>query len=487
MKDISADMARKIVAWRRDPVFFVRDQFGVEPDPWQRELLEAFPDPEKRHIAMQACAGPGKTAGLAWCGWNFLSCYAEPGEHPKGAAISCTSDNLRDNLWPEMAKWQERSDFLNAKFKWMKKKIECKDAPNTWFLSARSYSKSATPDEQGRSLSGLHSKFIIYLIDESGDINPAVLRSAEQGLSTVGGFKKILQAGNPTSHQGMLYLAATKQANKWMIIRITGDPDDPRRSPRIDKAHSQEQIDEWGRDNPWVMAYILGLFPPSSINSLFSPDEVEDAMAQHLREHDYAYSQKRLGIDVARFGDDRTVIAPRQGLAAFPCVTMRNARTPEIVARVIKAKFDWGSEVEFVDGTGGWGAGVVDGLHQGGYNPIEVLFNEKAFDPRYYNKRAEMYFNFSKWVKRGGALPKSTTLKRELTEMTYTYKDSKLIMESKEQIKKRLGFSPDEGDGYALTFAHEDAPAKTLADQIAGKMQQQQKPRDWDPYADDRV
>ena len=308
----------------------VRDLFNVEPDFWQLEALEAFAseDKAKMRISLQACAGPGKSAVLAWMGWNFLLCYGKPGSHPKGAVISITSDNLKDNLWPEFSKWQGRSELLLGLFTWTKERIFCKDHPSTWFLSARSWPKTADAEEQGRTLSGLHAEFILILIDESGDIPVAVLKSGEQALTKTL-FGKMVQAGNPTSQDGMLYAASTTLAHLWYVIRITGDPDDPKRSPRIDLEWAKEQIKTYGRDNPWVMAFILGLFPPSSLNIMIGPDEVAKAMGRHLTEDIYVSAQKRLGVDVARFGDDRTVLFPRQGLAGRKPVIMRGARTNE--------------------------------------------------------------------------------------------------------------------------------------------------------------
>jgi phage terminase large subunit len=115
--------AATIQHWRENPVAFVYDNFKVEPDAWQKKVLEAFADPTKHRISMQACAGPGKSAVEAWCGWNFLGCYGEVGEHPKGAAVSITKENLRDNLWAEFAKWQERSEYLKAAFEWQKQQL----------------------------------------------------------------------------------------------------------------------------------------------------------------------------------------------------------------------------------------------------------------------------------------------------------------------------------------------------------------------------
>lgn len=453
----------KIKAWRENPAQFVHETLGVqEIDPWQKQVLEAFPcmDPDKLRISMQACAGPGKSAVLAWCGWNFLSCYGSRGEHPKGAAVSITGDNLADNLWPEFSKWQSRSEFLLSAFKWTKSRIFSVSHPETWFMSARSFSKTADTEEQGRTLSGLHSKFVLALVDESGDIPLAVAKAAEQALSTSPIFGKILQAGNPTSRDGMLYAAASTFRHLWYIVRITGDPEDPNRSQRIGIEWAREQIRAYGRNDPWVKALILGEFPEGAINSLLSPEEVEAAMGRHLPEDAYAFAQKRLGVDVARFGDDRSVIFPRQGLAAFQPIEMRGVRSNVVGDRVIKAKIDWDSELEFVDGTGGYGAGVIDHLIQAKYAPIEVNFSGQAIDPRFANKRAEMWWNMAEWVKRGGALPHLSQLSRELTTPTYSYREGKILIEPKERIKERLGFSPDLADGLGLTFAHPDMPGK---------------------------
>jgi hypothetical protein len=297
---MTTEAANKIKLWRKNPVQFVRDNFQVEPDRWQESVLSNFSNPETKRQAMMACAGPGKSAVLAWCGWNFLSCYGAIGQHPKGAAVSITNDNLSDNLWAELAKWRNRSPYLMAAFEWTKTRVFAKDHPETWFLSARSWAKTANAEEQGRVLSGLHSEYVIYLIDESGDIPSAVLRAAEQGLANckVG---KILQAGNPTSQEGMLYHSVINQRANWQITNITADPDDPNRSSRIDKAWAQSQIDMYGRDNPWVQAYILSQFPSASLNTLLSVEEVEASMKRFVAEKDYIFSQKRIGVDVARF------------------------------------------------------------------------------------------------------------------------------------------------------------------------------------------
>jgi hypothetical protein len=464
--------------WRHNPIDQVRECFQAEPDPWQADVLMAFADPLKPRISLQACAGPGKTAVESWCGWNFLSCYGTRGEHPKGAAVSITSDNLKDNLWPEFAKWQSRSPYLSSAFTWNKERIVANDHPATWFFSARSWPKSASPDEQGKTLSGLHSKYLCYLIDESGAIPSTVLRAAEQGLSNCV-FGKVLQGGNPISLEGMLHAAAGALRDQWYVVVVTGDPDDPGawvHSPRLAHLHTgastcscpkcwaRQQIQTYGRENPWVMSYILGKFPPTSLNALLSPEDIEAAMARSFEPSAYLWAQARLGVDVARYGDDRTVIFPRQGKRAFLPHVMRHARdsavSTDIATAVLRerAKFTsalgYGRAPVIMDATGGWAAGASDVLRAGDPEcpPINVQFHAKGLDRRYKNRRAELYFAGAEWVKQGGWLPKIEGLSAEATTPTYTFSGGEFMMEPKEQVKIRLGRSPDLWEAFLLTF-----------------------------------
>lgn len=454
-----ADVIRR---WRHDPCAMVREAFKAEPDIWQQEALRAFAskDHPKLRIALQACAGPGKTSVLAFCAWNFLACYAQIGEHPKGAAVSITSDNLKDNLWSELSKWRERSPWFVDRFEWTKERVFAREHPSTWFISARTWAKSASSEEQGRTLSGLHAKFVLYLIDESGDISPAVGKAAEQGLSNCT-WGRIVQAGNPTSHQGMLYQAALSP-DTHKVISITADPDDPRRSTRIDIEWAREQIRLYGRENPWVMAYILGVFPPSSINTLLSPDDVQQAMRRNPSEDQYAFAARILGVDCARFGDDPWVIFPRQGIVAFNPVVMRNPKTQDAAGRVALAWNNWDADACFVDDTGGYGGGCIDALGLAGYAPIPVNYSGKANDPRYFNKRAEMAFLAADWVKRGGCLPNIPEIVGEATAAVYWLHEGKLRLEDKAQIKLRLKRSPNYWDAFSQTFAQPIAPRASL-------------------------
>lgn len=456
MTDKTERARARIQEWRRDPVKFAVDVFGITPDQWQVDAMAVLGgdyDPARR-LCMKACTGPGKSATLAWMGWHRLVCFAAKGEHPKGAALSITADNLKDNLWAELAKWQGRSEFLKSAFTWTKEKIYANDHPETWFLSARSFAKDANAEAIGRALSGLHSQFPFVLLDETGDMPVAVGRAANQIFTGNPRDAAIIQAGNPTSTSGLLYESCTKASDSWDIITITADPDDPKRTPRVSIEHAQEMIRTYGKDNPWVMATILGLFPPTGFNSLLGPDDIDASVARRYKADAIHGAPIVLGGDVARQGDDSSAIARRQGRVAYPIRTMRIPDTMLVAQQFIQEAHLHNADGFFVDETGGYGAGVIDAMRQLGHDVVGVQFGGKASDYRYYNKRSEMYFELAKWVKDGGQLPDDRELKEELCATTFVYQGDKFRIVEKEIIKDMIGRSPDKADALALTFAY---------------------------------
>jgi phage terminase large subunit len=485
-----AEASRRLREWRADPLRFARECFGIEPDAWQVEALELLGKPGRKRIALKACAGPGKTAVLAWAGWHRLACFCAPNEHPKGIAVSITGDNLRDNLWAEMARWRNASAFLQRAFEWTGTRVFARDHAETWFLAAKSWPKSADLEAIGRTLSGLHSRFPFYLIDESGDIPPNMLRSAEQGLSNCDDGL-IVTAGNTTSQAGLLYEASVRlrgaqEGGKFEVISITADPDDAKRTPRVDIEWARQQIASYGRENPWVMAYVLGQFPPGSINALLSVEEAEEAMDRSPAPGSYEWAEKRLGVDVARYGDDRTVIFPRQGLAAFQPAVMRHARgspvSVDIANRVMGMLNELGAEQAFFDDTVGWAHGAVDVLRAAGRSPYAVQFDKPSANPRYVNMRAQMWMEMAEWVKAAGCLPRIPEMVAELTSPTYFFSNGKFQIEAKDQVKKRLGRSPDLADALALTWALPDTPARQGSG-IRNLKRERETLDGYDPYA----
>jgi phage terminase large subunit len=472
----------KLAEWHDSPLQFVRDVFGVEPDDWQIDVLLAVTVNER--VAMCACKGPGKTCVLAWICWWFMSTRLEPNI----AAVSISGDQLRDGLWKELAKWQLKSEFLRKTFKLTKTRAYALDFPDTWWISARSFSKSADSNQQADSLAGLHSDNIMIVLDEAAGMPNALMATAEAALSSCKDGK-IIMAGNPTTTDGPLYNATTVHRSNWHVTNITSDPKDPKRTPRVSAEWAQQQIDMWGEDNPWVLVNIFGKFPPGSINSLLTQSEVEAAQKRVFDPSVLNDAQRRIGVDVARFGDDRTVIYPRAGMVAYPPVTLRNMDSHDVAARVAKEYYEFGAEMVFVDDTGGYGGGVIDCLIRSGISPIPVNFSGKATDPRYYNKRSEIWFLLADWVKRGGVLPRGADIIRELSSVEYGFQNSKFRLEDKNQLKQRLGYSPDMADALAMTFAVAEGSSQSSLYDAYGRLRNKNKRVlfDYDPLSDERM
>ncbi len=442
------EVGSKLSEWREHPAQFVEEQFGVTPDAWQAEALEAFPCSPL--LAMRACAGPGKTACLAWLGWNYLLTR----EEPYVGATSITGDNLKANLWTELGRWYSKSKLLQAWFTKTKTTIFANHFPQTWKLEARSWAKDANPEQIGNTLAGVHADYVMWILDETGDYPDAVLPACEAIFAGNPKEAHIVQAGNPTRRGGPLYHAVMDRTKRWRVITITADPDNPNRTPRVSVEHASRQIELWGRDNPWVKVKIFGEFPDADFNALISPDEVEAAMRRYYRAHEIGNAAKILGVDVARYGNAASAICSRQGIQCFPIKKYRGINSTQGASVVSRIWQEFGAHACFVDGTGGFGAGWVDQLQALGRAPIGINFGGQANNQtRYANKRAEMYFEGAEWIKRGGALPESRELAAVLTQTTYGFQRDRLLLEPKEDIEARLGYSLDEADSWALTFA----------------------------------
>ena len=451
-QDVGPAPAEKIKLWREHPVAFVSDVFGIKPDPWQAEGLECFPHTPR--LALAACKGPGKTALLAWLGWNFL--LTRP--HPMIGATSISGANLKANLWTELARWHGKSTLLQAMFEQTKSEVFLREHPKTWKLEARTWPVDADGTQIGNALAGVHAAHVMWLLDESGSYPTAIMPTCEGIFAGAPEEAHIVQAGNPTSLEGPLYRACTIARDVWRVIHITADPDDPKRTPRVSVEHAREQIRQYGADNPWVLVNIFGKFPPGSLNALIGPDAVEAAMKRLKRPEDIAASPRILGVDVARYGDDQSVIFPRQGVQAFLPKAFRNADSLQGAGAVATTWRDWDADACFIDNTGGFGAGWIDQLGNLKRTPIGVGFSEKSSDLKYFNKRAEMYFLAVEWIKNGGALPECPELLAALTQTTYMFKGDKLLLEDKDMVKAKIGYSPDHADAFVLTFAHPVAP-----------------------------
>lgn len=475
----------RLRSWRKDPAQFVRDVFRAEPDAWQLDALSSVAGEPK--TAMSACKGPGKSCLLAWVVWWFLAVHVDA----QVIGVSITADNLRDNLWKELAVWRSKSELLQRAFEYSAERIKSVDRPSTWWASARAFAQQADPTQQANTLAGFHGENVLVVLDEVGDYPEGVLAAAEAIFANEVNAKLVV-AGNPTRTDGPLYRIVTRDAARWNVITITGDPDDPKRSPRISLEWARSEIERWGRDNPWVMVNILGKFPPAASDQLIAISDVIAAMGREVPALGSSTDARVWGLDPARFGDDEAVLFRRRGVQATKHHTWRGldgTQLGDAVAKLIleSQENDTQPDAVFVD-VGGVGASAYDRLRFLGWKDVvrPVDFGSSASDQRFLNKRAEIWWAMNEWLKTMPAvLVKDPVLQAELTAPRFWFrtvnKRTAFALEPKEDLKSRGVPSPNRADALALTFAAPVAPRSRHAPH--DPFNRQRCETDYDPLA----
>jgi len=492
----------KAAAWRRDARIFVRDVCKDTPDAWQDEFLAALSGieigglpPPRPMLALKACKGPGKSRAMAWAIWWWLFTRW----HANAIALSITWDNLRDNLWTELARVQTQSWALQTLFVHTGERIVAKQYPKDWWCSARSFPQNADKTQQANTLAGMHGRHPAVFCDEVGDYPDGVVVAAEAIFSTQVDGKpvdgRLVIAGNPTRIDGPLYRVCTKDRLRWWVKEITGDPDDPGRATRIDREWAQAQIDQWGRDNPWVLVNIFGKFPPVQFNKLLGPDDVDAAARREIPRSVYQDEPVIMGLDVARYGDNETVLTRRQGLMTFRQMYWRKTDLMTQADQIANEYFIHKPAALFVDDSG-LGGGLYDRLRQFGVSAIQVDAGGTPLEQRFDDRRAEMWWRMKEWLLKGGCIPNDPALRSELVAPVFKYeprgKITKFCLETKQDMVKRGLASPDHADSLALTFAAPVAfsigPFQRTDPQFAPLTHQPVRggtEPDWDPYGAD--
>jgi hypothetical protein len=284
------------------------------------------------------------------------------------------------------------------------------------------------------------------VIDEVADIKPTVWEDIIQpALADRKGFALFIGTPHGLNLFSELFFRATSLPD-WHSARYTVydtdalDPDEVKRMRRdmTETAFSREMLCD---------------FSAAGDDQVLSLSDCETAAQRHLHESEYSYAPRIIGVDPARFGNDRSVIIQRQGRVAFPPIVHHKIDNMQLAGHVASIIQGWQPDAVFIDA--GNGAGVIDRLRQLGHDIVEVHFGGKAISPEYFNKRDEMLFTMAEWVRTVGCIPNLPALKHDLAAPTYYFAaDNRKRVESKDDIKKRGLPSPDLGDALALTFAH---------------------------------
>lgn len=311
------------------------------------------------------------------------------------------------------------------------------------------------------------------VMDEVAQMKPEVWDEIIQpALSDRKGWAWFIGTPKGINLFSSLFFAADNRAD-WARARYTVYDTDALDPVEVERLRTSMSETAWARE------YLCD-FSAAGDDQLLSLTDVETAARREHPPGSNDYAPRILGVDPARFGDDRSVMYPRQGLIALPPAVYRGIDNMTLAGHVARRIDQWEPDAVFIDA--GAGAGVIDRLRQLGYDVTEVNFGGKPNDPRFVNKRSEMWFDLAEWVKGGGAIPNDTNLKLELATPTYKYDSAnRIALESKDDIKKRLpdAGSPDLADALALTFAHPVAKRSLMA-QFGARTR---KPADYDPLA----
>lgn len=483
---VQDELIELVASWTHDPLGFVLGAFewGTGelsefdgPDEWQRSILATIGErlrageisvQEAIQVAVASGHGIGKSALVSWIILWAVSTH----EDTKGVVTANTENQLKTKTWAEVAKWY-RLCITRTWFELTATALFSKDPDHekTWRIDMVPWSERNT-----EAFAGLHNKGkrILLVFDEASAINDLIWEVSEGALTDADTEIIWCCFGNPTQNIGRFRECFGKFKHRWITRQI-----DSRTVAMTNKAQLQKWVDDYGEDSDFVRVRVRGVFPSASSNALIGPDDIEAAQSRHYSEHQYSFAARILGVDVARQGADSSMLAPRQGKVAFK---MRQLRIPDtmLVANAVAQAMDkFKPDATFVDATGGYGVGVIDALRQVNRTPIEVYFSGKATDPRYFNKRSEMWFEMAKWIKDGGALPSDPELAEELAAATYTFQGDKFRLCDKDDIKDLIGRSPDKADALALTFAFPVAPSLK---HIHPSFEQRGVTAEYDPY-----
>lgn len=430
-----------------------------KPDTWQEDVLEHIREAYEEggdigeilkgaiRIAVASGHGIGKTALVAWIIHWFMSVF----KNPQIVVTANTKTQLTTKTWRELSKWHSMS-LHEHWFDWAATTFKFKESPATWVANAIPWS-----EHNSEAFAGTHDENVLVIFDEASAVADVIWEVTEGAMTTANCIW--VAFGNPTKNTGMFAQCFKRFRHRWWGRKV-----DSRTAKMTDKKLLNEWIEDYGEDSDFVRVRVRGEFPRAGDLQLIPVDVVEEATQ---REYIVPRGTPRImGVDVARYGSDMSVIARRHGRKLEPLSKYRGLDTMQLAAVVAGKIRDERPDMVMVDGTG-IGAGVIDRLRQLGHDVIEVHFGSKA-DPGneniFYNKRIEMWVRMGTWLKTAD-IPRDPELYDDLISPEYYY-DVKMRMrlEGKEDMKKRGLASPDCADALALTFAYIAPPKMDYSD-----------------------
>jgi len=430
-----------IIAIQRDPKVVIRGVLACEPDPWQEHVCKAIADPNVLRIAVKSCHGPGKSfLASSFTYWWLMA-------NPDGVVIitGVSFPQLRDVLRRELAIRYESSEILQSLFELQDMRILSRVSPKTSFASIRSAKVEKNEDGSSTAVSiqGMHGK-VLVIIDEASGVDDAIFEAVEGFLS--GGDCKLVAFGNPTTPSGAFYRAFNRDADLWTTFTVSYLD-----SPRVSNEWAKGLIKKYGRDSAFVRARVLGEFPFAATDAVYSLSDLETA---YNTTPDPDATKRVIGIDVARFGKDKSVLAFTRGAEVLRFEKFYSLDATQLVIEIERAVESFRAEAVVVDADG-IGGPVADMLRKSKTLKEErchVIPWQGSKSPRnkksYHNSRTELNFRLRDAMREGRVkVPRDDDLEGQAAALKYKFTSSeKIMLERKEDLARRIKMSPDELD-----------------------------------------
>ena len=441
--------------YRNDPVDWVRDRLGEHLWAKQRAIAESVV--ANRRTAVKSCHDAGKSfiASRLAAWWTDV--------HPQGSALvvstAPTYQQVHAILWEEIRKAAKKA---KAKGDPLPGRVLQSDE---WKYDDGEIAgfgrKPADTDEHG--FQGHHRHYVLVILDEACGV-PEQLWTAVEAITTNADCR-ILAIGNPDD-PNTEFGNVCKPGSGWNVVQIsafdtpnfTDEPvPDQLRPLLLAREWEEDKRKRWGAKSPRYISKVLGDFPEIGVDTLIPPRWIEAAQQRTLQPGPRAV----VSGDVARFGSDRTVLALMRGPVARIIGDHAYTRTTETTGYAIAAKREHHADEIRVDGVG-VGAGVVDELLDAGHDVIDMQSGAAALDnERFANARAEWWWGLRERFEQGDIDidPDDDELAAQLGAVKYKFTArGQIIIESKDEMKKRGLPSPDRGDTVMLGYAHVPPP-----------------------------
>ena len=479
------DAIRNQRAIRTDPINFACNILGVKPWDKQQQILDAIA--HNRSVAVRSCNGAGKTFTAAITILWWLMSY-------DNAIVITTAPSerqVREILWRELRNlYVPIRDIIGGKL--TRTRLE---------FSPKRYAYGFSTNTEDR-FQGFHSGNILVIVDEASGVDEFIY-NAISGVTTSRN-SKLLLIGNPHGYAGTFYNAFHKDRKQFETVHISAfdlpafkdqgiteenikdveypDPitDDTDVIPagntvfpaeagiqgNINYADSlfglsspQWALDLFNRQGPQSSVYqtrVLGQFPEEADDTLIPLRDVEAAVKR--RSQVPSDTTPVMGVDVARFGNDKTVIIIRHGPKVIYIDELRKSDIVNTTGAVVTAALKYKLKDIIVDEIG-VGAGVLDNLKADKRFNAQGLngSNSPSNNEKYLNLRAEVFDGLRQRFADGDiSIPNDPELISQMASLTYKYNArGQLQLESKDQIRSTGRQSPDKADAIAIAFTSE--------------------------------